>query len=420
MPLRSDNGHSFRANLWRLGFVVVCVGWWLQKLDWSNPENQWDFRVYYHAAQAWRAGLDPYDSGSLPATLSAPGLRFSYPPYALGVFAPITLVPLKQAVVVYFALKLLVLGWLVRMWSRLLRTSITEPAWILFLIFGYSSTLFVDFVSGSVTTFEHLLIWIGVSWLRKERYSAYVAAIVGASLFRLTPILLLLACLAVPGRRGYRLVAGGIAAFACILLLTYAVTPRLSVEFLQSIQKNYGERGFLNPATLPLVEDVAALANESYGISLTPVVQMAIYLAIAAAILVPTLIAVRGVARSQAGNRIDVIVYLVFLATALVLPRFKNYSYMLLLVPTYYIATRSTRLQQAVPLLLLACLPVYSWITRPENIDLLANYSQWLIAFGAWGLCMYEVHGGALLEQKGIATGNGQHIAPGAAVWSSH
>jgi hypothetical protein len=394
----------------------LCVAWWLQKLDWSNPDNQWDFRVYYHAAQAWRAGLDPYDSGSLPATLSAPGLRFSYPPYALGVFAPITLVPLKQALMVYLALKLLVLGWLVRIWSRLLRTSITEPAWILFLIFAYSSTIFVDFVAGSVTTFEQLLIWTGVTWLLKERYWAYVVAVVAASLFRLTPILLLLACLAVPDRRGYRLVAAGIAAFACILLLTYAVTPRLTVEFLQSIQKNYGERGFLNPATLPLVQDVAALVEGSYGISLTPVVQMAIYVTIAAAILVPTMIVVRGVARMEAGNRIDVIVHLVFLATALVLPRFKNYSYMLLIVPTYYIATRSTRMQQALPLLLLACLPVYSWITRAENIGLLANYSQWIIAFGAWGLYMYELQGGTLLRQDSLSTRSEHHLTSTRAV----
>jgi hypothetical protein len=408
-------------NLWRLGFVVVCVAWWLQKLVWSNPEDQWDFRVYYHATQAWRAGLDPYNpSSSLPATLSTVGLKFSYPPYALGLFAPITLVPLKQALMVYLALKLLVLGRLVQIWSRLLRTSMTEPAWILFLIFAYSSTIFVDFASGSVTTFEQLLIWTGVSWLRKERYWAYVVAVVAASLFRLTPMFLLLACLAVPDRRGYRLVASGIAAFACILLLTYAVTPGLTVEFLQSIPKNVGERGYINPATLPLVQDVTALVEGRYGISLTPVVQTAIYVTFAAAILVPTMIAVRGVATIEAGNRIDVIVYLVFLASALVLPRFKNYSYMLLLVPTYYIATRSTRMQQAFPLLLLACLPVYSWITRAENIDLLANYSQWLIAFGAWGLYMYELQGGALLRPEGTSTRtSGHHISPDEAVWSS-
>ena len=89
--------------------------------------------------------------------------------------------------------------------------------------------------------------------------------------------------------------------------------------------------------------------------------------------------------------------YLVFLAYGLAMPRFKNYGYMLLIAPTFYIATRSTRLRRAVPLLLIACLPVYSWVTRPENITLVANYSQWLIALGAWGLYIYELRRGGLL-----------------------
>jgi hypothetical protein len=78
---------------------------------------------------------------------------------------------------------------------------------------------------------------------------------------------------------------------------------------------------------------------------------------------------------------------------------------MLLVAPTFYIATRSTRLRQAVPLLLIACLPVYSWVTRPENVALVANYSQWLIALGAWGLFMYELrHGGLLVDAAAPAT----------------
>jgi Glycosyltransferase family 87 len=399
---------------WRIFFVAVCVAWWLQKLVWSNPGNQWDFRVYYHGAQAWTAGFDPYDPASLPADLSRGGFKFNYPPYALGLFAPITLIPLKQALLLYLALKLIVLVWLVQLWSRLLRTSVMEPAWILFLIFGYSSTIFVDFASGSVTTFEQALVWLGVAGLLTGRPWTYVAAVVGASLFRLTPILLLPACLAVP-RRGYRYVAAGAAAFAAIFLLTYAASPRLTVEFFQSIPKNYGERGWLNPAALPLVQDVAAVIGRAHGGSLMPAVEAALYLAVAGAIVVPTAVVVRRVAGTGARNRMELIVYLAFLANALVLPRFKNYSYMLVLVPTFYIATRSTRLHQAFPLLLLACLPVYSWITRAENIDLLANYSQWLIALGAWGLYMYELHGGALLEPDGALATNDQYVAAGRA-----
>jgi hypothetical protein len=386
-----------RAKWWQLGFVVLCAAWWLQKLVWTNSENQWDFRVYYYAAQAWRAGLDPYDPATLSEALRTDGFKFNYPPYALGAFAPFTLLPLPQALLLYLALKLIVLGWLVRIWSRLLGTGSTEPAWILFLIFAYSSTIFIDVVSGSVTTFEQALLWVGIAALLEKRYWVYVVAVVAASLFRLAPILLLLVCLAVPDRRRYRCIASGVAAFACIFLLTYVVSPGLTVEFFQSISKNFGERGRLNPALLPLVLDVTELVQRGSGVPLPPVVQTAVYLALATAVAVPTALMVRRVARTEAPNRLEVSVYLMLLAYALVMPRFKNYHYMLLIVPTYYIAVRSTRLRQAIPLLLIACLPIYSWITRPDNLTLLANYSQWLIAFGAWALYLYEIRGGGLL-----------------------
>jgi len=386
-----------RVKPWHLAFVMLCAAWWLQKLVWSNPGNQWDFRVYYYSTQAWRAGLDPYDTASLPDDLRTGGFKFNYPPYALAVFAPLTTVPLKQAQLLYLALKLIALGVLVRIWSRLLKTSLSDPVWILFLIFSFSSTIFIDFASGSVTTFEQCLLWIGVAALLEKRIWTYVAAVVGASLFRLAPIALLLVCLGVPDRRRSRHVACGLAAFAAVFLLTYVVSPRLTLEFVESISKNFGERGRLNPALLPLVLDITDLIRRGYHVSLPPAIQATAYLMLAAAVLVPTAIMVRRVERTAASNRVEVAVYLMLLAYALVMPRFKNYHYMLLVVPTYYIATRSTRLRQAIPLLLIACLPIYSWITREDNVTLLANYAPWLIAFGAWALYLHEIRRGGLL-----------------------
>src|SRR5262245_5774127 len=386
-----------RVKWWQLAFVVLCAVWWLQKLV-SNPGNQWDFRVYYYSAQAWRAGLNPYDTASLPDDLRTEGFKFNYPPYALAVFAPLTMLPLQRAQALYLALKLAALGVLVWIWSRLLGTSLTDPAWVLFLIFAFSSTIFIDFASGSVTTFEQCVLWIGITALLERRTWTYVSAVVVASLFRLAPIALLLVCFGVPDRHRARHVLSGVAAFAAIFLLTYAVSPRLTLEFVESISKNFGERGRLNPALLPLVLDVTDLVKRAYQVSLAPAVQATAYLGAAAAVLVPTAITVRRVESSAASNRIEVAVYLMLLAYALVMPRFKNYHYMLLIVPTYYIATRSTRLRPAVPLLLIACLPIYSWITRDDNITLLANYSQWLIALGAWALYLFEIRSGTLLR----------------------
>ncbi len=278
------------------------------------------------------------------------------------------------------------------LWNRLLEVRGTDPAWVLFLLFAYSSAIFVDFVSGSITTFEQLLIWIGVAALIDRRYTMFVAAIVAASLFRLTPIALLVVGFAIPGRRRIAYVVGGVAAFALILAATGAIAPRLMAGFLRSLPTNWGERGWLNPAALPLAIDLAAALGRALHVSPPPVVSAAIYGAIVIGIAVPTVVILAPLVRRDAGDRVDVIVFAAFLAIALVLPRFKNYSYMLLIVPTYYVATRSMYLRRAVPLLVLACLPIYSWIARPEHLALVADYSKWLIAFGAWALLLYELH----------------------------
>src|SRR5205823_8939205 len=116
-------------------------------------------------------------------------------------------------------------------------------------------------------------------------------------------------------------------------------------------------------------------------------------------VAVPTWIVAARLAKSDASNRLELILYLAAIVQPLVMPRFKNYSYMLLVAPTWFIATRSTHLRSALPLLLVACLPVYSWITSADKITLVANYSQWLIAAGAWALYLYEIHAGGLLAR---------------------
>jgi hypothetical protein len=388
---------------WHVALALACAGWWLRKLV-VNPGNQWDFSVYYYSAQAWRAGLDPYDTASLPLSLASDGFKYNYPPHALGLFAPLTFVTLHQAMLLYLALKLVAFGFLVRIWSRILRVDVVDPAWVLFLLLAYSSAIFIDFVSGNVTTFEQLVLWIGVTALLQERYWPYVVAVVAASLLRLTLLPLLLACLVAPGRRGYVYVAGGAAAFLSIFLVTYLIAPHLTIGFFQSVPKNVGEAGRLNPSLMPLVQDLGVLARTVYGALLKPALEVALYVVLAATIVVPTIVLAKRIADTNAVNRIEVIVYCAFLAYALTMPRFKNYSYMLLIVPTYYIAVRSKHLRPALPLLLIACLPVYSWLTRPEQISLVANYSQWLIALGAWGLFIYELRSGGLLVDAAVAS----------------
>jgi len=47
---------------------------------------------------------------------------------------------------------------------------------------------------------------------------------------------------------------------------------------------------------------------------------------------------------------------------------------------------------------------VYSWITTPGNLALLADYSKWLTALGALALYVYETHAGAPLTASAEVT----------------
>lgn len=379
----------------KIGLAVVLALWWLKKVLWSNADSQWDFKAYYHAAQMWRAGSNPYSVA--PPASSTETLQFLYPPYALGVFAPFALLSLQKALALFLFLKLVAFGWLVAVWTRLLRTSVTSLPWILFLIFAYSSAIFVDFASGNVTVFEQCIFWTGAAFLVTKRYWGYVCAVVVAALFKLSPIALLIVCAAIPDRRRFRYLAAGGLAFTAVLLATCFLSPRLTGAFLQTLS-TLDERGRVNPASLALVRDAATLVTGAYGVAVNPGIQTAIYGLLAAAIILPTVWTARRVASTASANRMEVLLYLTILAYALVLPRFKNYSYMFVIVPTYYIATHSTRIRSAAPLLLVACLPVYSWITTAGNTAFLASYSPWLIALGAWLSYLYELSGGGLLQ----------------------
>jgi len=375
----------------RVTFALVCAAWWLQKLGWAQPVGQWDFRVYYFGAQAWRAGLNPYDPAVLPPDLAGQGLRFSYPPYALALFAPFAVLSVVRATQLFIVLKVAALAWLVTLWSRRLRVRVSDPVWVLFLLFAYSSAVFVDAISGSITTFEQVLVWLGVAALLSGRPWRFTAAVVFASLFRMTPIALLAVCLAY-GRRGFRYVASGVAALVAVLAITYVAAPTLTLGFVRSIQANVsGERGWLNPSAMQLAIDLSAAAGRALHTTAPAALSALVYLAIVVAITAPTVVTIHALRRSPESDYLEPAVYLAILAIALVLPRLKNYSYILLIVPTYYIATRSVRLRRAVPLLVVACLPVYSWIASPDHLALVADYSKWLIALGAWGLFVYEL-----------------------------
>src|SRR5262249_47572677 len=89
--------NASRAEWWRIAFLALGAAWWLKKVVYTNPGNKWDSGVYSPAARGWRDGRDPYAPATLPEDLGPDGLNSTSPPFALGVFAPLTRLPLARA-----------------------------------------------------------------------------------------------------------------------------------------------------------------------------------------------------------------------------------------------------------------------------------------------------------------------------------
>jgi len=79
-------------------------------------------------------------------------------------------------------------------------------------------------------------------------------------------------------------------------------------------------------------------------------------------------------------------IFLFCMAYAIILPRFPDYSYILLLVPTY-VLLRETDISGVVPLFVLASLPVTGCRLPGGGAWLMAfRYYPLLLAFAVWGL----------------------------------
>lgn len=299
-----------------------------------------------------------------------------------------------MAVPLYLSLKIVLFGGLVVLWGRLLQVR-NSALLTVFVLFAYAGAAYVDLIVGNVTVFEQCLLWAGFAFLLKEKYAGFCLLLIAASLFKLVPISLAVILFWVPHPHRYRYFAATIFGFVAILAVTYLVSPQLMTEFVGDVAV-FDERGRTNPAALPLIRDAAVLFSREYAFRLLPFTPTVAYLLLIALIAIPTWVTVQRIAGSEAPDRLRVLFYFLIMAYAVVLPRFKIYSYMLLIVPTYYIITNARRTRSAIPLTLLVGLPIQTLMFTAENQALIWEYLPWFTALGVWVLYVYEIHGGLL------------------------
>lgn len=335
--------------------------------------KQTDFRVYYDAAKASQAGLDPYNfesrqevSGSRPQRLP-----FVYPPHCLVLLKPFAALEYPTAYYLFLAAKAGALLALVAIWLRIVPAARCEW-WALgvTVMLGHRSAVLRDLRSGNVSLFEELLIWGGILLIMRNRSLLGGATILLSSFFKLiTAALIPLVVVMQRSWRSFRIAISlsifGIATYAWL----YLRAPDGWSSFC-AIAGSLDERGNRCPSSLALLRDLGDL------IGWNDVCTYMIYGAFCCfilSVLLWSFIATRRSPDTYAMLHLTILVYV------LLAPRIKDYSLIIALLPTLHVlSTMVKRRWQAIAGCVLLWVPIIDYQSLLLSAGTFAIIVNWI------------------------------------------
>jgi Glycosyltransferase family 87 len=303
-----------------------------------NPTKQSDLHVYYRAAVESAAGIDPYARDISAET------PYDYPPLTLYVFRPLAHLEWRQAQQLWFLLKVVALiGFLWICHAYFVPLSGWSPATILFFAIGYNQAILLELRAGNVALFEQTFLLGGLAALVAGHYAWFIVLVLLAGQFKLVPLMFLALPLIVCRSFGTGIAwtLAGIGAATAYILANVLLFPMMFREFVTISRSLVDDSGLLNPSGYAFIRDVLAWLT---GRSLDDVAGLAMGLFAIEAIVVAA-VSVAAIIAHRQQPLLDRRALILFACTisGLVLYRFKNYAYILLLVPAFDIAVRKVR-----------------------------------------------------------------------------
>jgi len=346
----------------------------LVAIRWNS--YQWDFQMFYGSATDFLQGTSPY---------RGKGLSFYHPPLTLYLYELFAHLPRNLAYELWLALKIAALSALFLIWNRHFLK--LDLAWttVVYFILAYNATIYADLVSGNISIFEQLGLWIGFAALLQGGYALFSLCVVLVAQFKLTPIFFAVLLLLAPKRHQWLWFAVCVVGFVAVFLLNLLFQPALLHDFFTAAAA-LDERGANAPGTLALIRDVFDRIGGP-GFSERTHVDEAIFVIAALAVGVSSLAVVVRHRSANAEPNSKLIVYFACLAYALAVPRMKTYSYILLLIPTlaliYILPRRALVPAACAALVALVVFPLDSLPFRSLS-QLLYEYMPLAAALGTW------------------------------------
>jgi hypothetical protein len=306
----------------------------------ATRDRQPDFKNYYYAAVNAQSGADPYDPAAQTraAGHSIPG-RFLYPPITLNVFRPLTALPVDHASWVFLGLKCLGVAGLLALWVTHFNPFPREPWWLLALaVHAVGRPFALDLKAGNIAVFEQLGLWLAILCHLRGWHWRASGLIALTAAFKLTPILFLaLGVLGLDPRGRRAALVTGLAFGAIVLNPLLPGNDRVPEFFRVALMQD--ERGAINPCAMAWFRDLFQVLQRQTGWETASLAMPAYALFVAT---VAGLGAVALLKRSRTLRPMER-VCLMILVYALCVPRLKNYSYLLAIIPLATVLAAGTR-----------------------------------------------------------------------------
>ncbi len=357
-----------------------------------NPNRfQWDFKTHYYAAKVHSAGLNYYDRPYLKRFAKSPVQQFySYTPASIYFFHLFALVDYRTGYVIFLGFKLAVLLGLGLIWRNIFLDGRLGLAFAFFALFAFNGALYVDLLAGNISLVEQLGLWLGFAFLLKKRYAAFCLCVVLVSIFKIVPLLFLGLLFLVPDRRKFLHLAGSGALFLALQFASALIDPYVIPEFFRVFFGMLEEtRSITNPSSYVLAGKILAYIKQLTGWAAPRAAQLGLWLGFAALVAGLTGKAWRRLGAEPEQTREKVRLFLICAACALIIPRFKDYSYTLLLAPAWFALKRLAADKGSLLLLLLAVLSIPANANPPgSNIlfGFLWDFYPLVLAAGVWAL----------------------------------
>ena len=330
--LMDERRRTFRLAA-GLAILVLLVAFLV-----DTVKTQWDLKIYMECSRTLASGADPYKTQPV---FNGDHFQCLYPPMIMDLYRPFNYFTTEfgDGVGERFWAVLKVLSMVLILW--LWRDYILKPGRnlprLLFAAVAYGSPFWSDFRAGNAGSFEHLILWGALAAFIFERDFLFAALVATAAQPKLLPMAFLPLVLAKKRPNFRAFVFGGVLAVG-VFGLNELIHPGLLKEFFLQLrdpaQPWHYERGPNNCAFVGLVQHALETAWHDRARAMAWALRVnAVWSAVIAAATAWSLRRIwRGEGTETVKRRNSVMLYAV--AYAMVAPRLKDYSFLLLIPPT--------------------------------------------------------------------------------------